>query len=161
VTLSLTTNAAGIRRQAGRGADGCRAVQMPDKLWELVEPLLPVKERRFATRVASDDGDGAGSRLHTKHMCSDRAASMSIPPPGSRPLHPSSGAGDLHLSARMRLLTARGFGDMWTVCARRHRRLLALAFLLIVRACLVTGRRRQRALRDCATRGAVLCRRAS
>jgi transposase len=37
----------GIRRRVGRGADDRCAVDRSDELWELVEPLLPVKERRF------------------------------------------------------------------------------------------------------------------
>jgi Putative transposase of IS4/5 family (DUF4096) len=46
-TRSLMTNGVGIRRQARRGADGCCAVDRFGRAWERVEPLLPVKERRF------------------------------------------------------------------------------------------------------------------
>jgi Putative transposase of IS4/5 family (DUF4096) len=46
-TRSLTTNAIGIRRQAGRDADGCRAVDRFRRAVGLFEPLLPRKERRF------------------------------------------------------------------------------------------------------------------
>jgi hypothetical protein len=46
-TRSLTTNAVGIRRQAGRVPMAVAPWIVSDELWELVEPLLPVKERRF------------------------------------------------------------------------------------------------------------------
>ena len=43
----MTANAVGIRRQVGRGVDGFCAVDGVGRAVELVEPLLPVKERRF------------------------------------------------------------------------------------------------------------------
>src|SRR5262245_12978496 len=46
-TCRLVTNAVGIRRQVGRGADGRRAVDRVGRALGLIEPLLPVKERQF------------------------------------------------------------------------------------------------------------------